>query len=201
MSKPGFRKARPAGGKSAGGREGGDGFVSSSMFSQAQILHLMKTEFARSRRHGFPLGCLLLQVDRMTQLVDLYGVDLRLNLREALSRLVREKTRGADMLGIVNEDRYLLVLPHTNIEQTRVVAERLHTMFREYELVADGRLLDLTLSIGVTATGESQAMFFDTLVGQAEAALDFALQRGGNRIASFGETQLLGGEAPRDDQG
>jgi diguanylate cyclase (GGDEF)-like protein len=198
MSKPGFRKGRPGGGK-GGTRESDEGFVSSSMFSQAQILHLMKTEFARSRRHGFPLGCLLLQVDRIAQLVDLYGMELRGKVRETLGRLVREKTRGADMLGIVNEDRYLLVLPHANIDQTRIVAERLKQLFREYEVVADGRQLDLGLSIGLTATGDSQAMFFDTLVGQAEAALDFALQVG-NRIASFGETQLLGGEPPRGDR-
>ena len=36
-------------------------------------------------------------------------------------------------------------------------------------------------------------MFFDTLVGQAEAALEFAVERGGNRVVSFGETQLLDG--------
>src|SRR5262245_64757210 len=138
MSRPGFRKGRPGGGKAAGGaRESSEGFVSSSMFSQAQILHLMKTEFARSRRHGFPLGCLLLQVDRIAQLVDLYGIDLRSKVRETLGRLVREKTRGADMLGIVNEDRYLLVLPHTSLDQTRVVAERLKSS--EERCVGKGR--------------------------------------------------------------
>ena len=35
-------------------------------------------------------------------------------------------------------------------------------------------------------------MFFDTLVGQAEAALEYAMDQGGNRVVSFGETQLLG---------
>jgi len=199
MTRPGFRKGSQ-GGKPASARLGGEGFVSSAMFSQAQILHLMKTEFARARRHGFPLGCLLLQVDRMPQLVDLYGVDLRNSVRDTLGRLVRDKTRGADTLGVVNEDRYLLVLPHTDIDQTRAVAERLRNLFSEYEVAIDGRALDLTLSIGLTATGDSQAMFFDTLVGQAEAALEFAIEQGGDRIASFGETQLLGGEPPADDR-
>lgn len=199
MSRPGFRKGRTTGGRTTA-REAGEGFVSSSLFSQAQILHLMKTEFARSRRHGFPLGCLLLQVDRIAQLVDLYGTELRHSVRDTMTQLVRDRTRGADILGIVNEDRYLLVLPHTDIDQTRIVAERLLALFGEYEVTAEGRVLDLTMSIGITATGQSQAMFFDTLVGQAEAALEFALQNGGNRIASFGETQLLSGEQPRDDQ-
>ena len=194
MSNPGFRKGPPSTGRAPAPRDGAEGFVSSPMFSQAQILHLMKTEFARARRHGLPLGCMLLQIDRIQQLVDLYGAELRQRLRETLSRLVREKTRGADLLGVVNEDRYLLVLPHTALDQVRVVAGRLHAMFRDYEVAVSGRALDLTLSIGLSATGESETMFFDTLVGQSEAALEFAIAQGGNRIASFGETQLLDDE-------
>lgn len=200
MSNPGFRKGRSQGGRRTASREGAEGFVSSSLFSQAQILHLMKTEFARSRRHGLALGCLLMQVDRMQPLVDLYGTDLRATLRQTLATMVREKTRGADLLGLFQEDRYMLVMPHTALEQTRIVAERLQRMFREYEVAVGGRQLDLTLSVGFSATGQSDAMFFDTLVGQSEAALDFALEHGGNRIVSFGETQLLDSDPQREPE-
>jgi len=136
MTRPGFRKGRGGGGKSATERSGQEGFVSAALFSQAQILHLMKMEFARSRRHRMPLGCLLLQVDRMPQLVDLYGADLRTAVRDAFARLVREKTRGADMLGTVSDDRYLLMLPQTDLTQTRVVAERLHALFLDVEIAS-----------------------------------------------------------------
>lgn len=201
MTTPGFRKGRSSGGRSASDRDGGDGFISGSMFSQAQILHLMKAEFARARRHGLSLGCLLLQVDRIPQLVDLYGAELRQTLRQTLIQIVREHTRGADLIGMVKEDRYMLVLPHTNVEQARVVADRLHGIFRKDEVAVGGRPLDLTLSVGISATGQSEAMFFDTLVSQAEAALEFATERGGNRVLSFGETQLLGQEPTEPPQG
>jgi len=49
----------------------------------------------------------------------------------------------------------------------------------------------VTLSIGITAASE-QTMFFDTLMSQAETALEWAMNNGGNRVTSFGETQLLG---------
>lgn len=194
MTRPGFRKGRPGGTpRPHDPADQGDGFVSTSLFSQAQILHLMKNEFARARRHAVPLGCIVIQVDRLAQLVDLHGVELRAVVRNAVGRLVREKTRGADLLGVTNEDRYLLVLPHTNLAQTRIVALRLHQMFGDYEIGVDGRQLALSLSIGITASGEHQAMFFDTLVAQAEAAVEFAMGEGGNRVVSFGETTLRGG--------
>ena len=196
MTRPGFRKGRPGGTKPKEAVDAADGFLSSSLFSQAQILHLMKNEFARTRRHGVPLGCLLLQVDRLQQLVDLHGTALRNAVRQAVAQLVREKTRGADLLGATNDDRYLLILPHTNLEQARLVADRLHELFRELQIEVDGRELALSLSIGITACADQSTLFFDTFVAQAETALEYALAHGGDQVASFGEVHLRSGEEP-----
>jgi diguanylate cyclase (GGDEF)-like protein len=174
------------------GGEEGDHFLSSSLFSQAQILHLMKSEFARARRHGVPVACVLIQVDRLGQLVDLHGVDLRNAIRSSLTRIVQEKTRGADLLGAINDERYMLVLPHTSLAQARVVAERLRATFAEFEVTLGGKVLAPTLSLGFTASEDQHTLFFDTMVGQAETALEWAMDHGGNQVVSFGETQLLG---------
>ncbi|MEC9046640.1 MAG: diguanylate cyclase, partial [Planctomycetota bacterium] len=125
--------------------------MSSSLFSQAQILHLMKNEFARARRHGIPMGVVILQVDRLTQLTDLHGADLRASVKQSVARLVRDKTRGCDLLGTTNDDRYLVVLPHTDLAQARIVADRLHQFFSEVDVTVDGAPLALTASVGLTA--------------------------------------------------
>lgn len=200
MTRPGFRKKRAGGGSSGTGSGDASGpFVGSALFSQSQILHLMKTEFARARRHGLALGCLLLQVDRMAQLVDIHGLPMRNAVRHALSDMVRGRTRGADLLGTWSEDRFLLVLPQTNLEQARVVAGRLHRLFRDLEVAVDGKVLALTLSLGVAASEDRQTMFFDSLVAQAEVALEHAMGRGGDQVASFGETQLMGEDVPTSE--
>lgn len=196
MTKPGFRKTRPSG-TSAGGRETSEGFLSGSLFSQAQILHLMKNEFARSRRYGLPLGCIVLQVDRLPQLVDLYGAELRHEVRSAMAQLVRDKTRGSDLLGTTNDDRYLLLLPHTDLPGTRLVADRLLEAFAGLEVAVDGKPLALSVSIGVSSVVDHKAMFFDTLLAQAESALDDAARAGGGLVRSFGESRLRdGGDGP-----
>lgn len=184
MSRPGFRKGTSGGGP---GRFAGTGpaHQPSGPFSQAQILRLMKTEFARARRHGFAIGCILMHMDRLTQLVDLHGSELRAEVRQALHKMVAEKTRGADHLGLVEEDRYLMILPHTALDATLSVAQRIHSAFRELEVTADGKTLALTLSMGVSATADQSTLFFDTLLEQAELALDTAIRRGGDRIVPF----------------
>lgn len=202
MTRPGFRKGRPGGTQGGGGAAASDAFVSGALFSQAQILQLMKNEFARSRRHGIPLGCVLLQVDRLAQLVDLYGLGLRQAVRTAIAEMVRERTRGPDLLGATSDDRYLLMLPHTELEQTRTVAKRLRHRFAELELQVDGRELALTLSIGITASVDRETMFFDSLVAQAEAAVECAAELGGDRVVSFAEARVITGvpDGPGDPE-
>ena len=62
-------------------------------------------------------------------------------------------------------------------------------------LYGSGRELALSLSAGISA-GDQQTLFFDSLVGQAEAALDYAMHDGGNQVVSFGEAKLRGGVEP-----
>ena len=188
MTRPGFRKGRPGGGRAPAVES--DGFLSSSLFSQAQILHLMKNEFARARRHGIPMGIVVMQVDRLAQLVDLHGAQLRAAVKQAVVRLVREKTRGSDLLGTTNDDRYLLVLPHTDLGQTRIVADRLRQVFSEVDVSVDGRELALSISVGLTACDDQGTLFFDSLLSQAETGLEYAQRAGGDQVVSFGETRL-----------
>ncbi len=195
MTRPGFRKSRPGGGRGPAATT--DGFLSNSLFSQAQIMHLMKNEFARARRHGIPLGVILMQVDRLPQLVDLHGVGLRTAVKQTVARIVREKTRGSDLIGTTSDDRYLLVMPHTDAEQTRIVADRLHQVFSGVEVSVEGRPLHLSMSVGMTACDDRGTLFFDSVLSQAESALEYACGAGGDQVASFGEMRLReGGDLP-----
>lgn len=180
----GFRKSRPR--ERDGGRLGATASsFASSPFTQAQILHLMKAEFARARRYGFPLACMLLQVDRLQSLVDLHGLELRDTVQRELGELVAQKTRDADHLGLLSEDRYLLLLPHTSEEAAVLVAERIRRAFSELEIEAHGNLLALTLSVGVAACEDQETLFFDTLLSQAELALEQAAEAGGDQVVVF----------------
>jgi diguanylate cyclase (GGDEF)-like protein len=205
-----FRKSDA--GTTQRGRFGGRGAVSGSPFSQAQILHLMKTEFARARRYGFPVSCMLVQVDRLEALVDMHGGVLREMVREELGKLVHEKTRGADHLGLASDDRYLVVMPHTNGAQGLHVAERLRLAFNALEFCVGGNALALRMSIGVASCDDQSTLFFDTMMTQSEAAVEYSFSSGGNcsslfrkdqisGIADLTDEELYGDESGLDDAG
>jgi diguanylate cyclase (GGDEF)-like protein len=161
------------------------GAVWGSPFSQAQILHLMKTEFARSRRHDLPLALGIFQVDRLRALVDLYGADLRDAVREALGKLMVEGTRSSDYVGSLSDDRFVLLMPHTDAPQAVAVAERLQVRFGELSISARGQELALVLSCGVSTNADKETLFFDTLLSQAEVALEWAQRGVHSKVATF----------------
>ncbi|MEE9126304.1 MAG: diguanylate cyclase [Planctomycetota bacterium] len=194
MAKPEFRKGGTRGAHSSSlpGRFAGQGAVSGSPFSQAQILHLMKTEFGRARRYGFPVACILIQVDRLTSMVDVHGRQLRDVVRRELSKLITGKTRGADHLGLVSDDRYLLVLPHATEQDATSVGERIWETFGMLEVESGGNVLSLSLSMGIASTDNQKTMFFDTILSQAETALSWAIDGDGGQVVVYCEEQRRG---------
>ena len=195
MANPGFRTGGGGGPGSQGSGPGGGGGLGGSglpgsPFSQAQILHLMKAEFARARRHGLPLACLVIQIDRIAFLADYHGLELKSRLLKELGRLVSEKTRGADNLGLITDDRYLLLLPHTTEAQAEVVAERIRCTFAELVVESQGVRIPTTLSLGAAAA-DPQTLFFDTLISQAEVAAEWAASAGGDQTVPFQRDRYL----------
>jgi diguanylate cyclase (GGDEF)-like protein len=183
QDRPGFRRAAPS---------SVDAERTGVPFSQAQILHLMKTEFARARRYGYPLSCVLLEIDRLQALAETHGAEVRQTLKRNLARIIDEKTRGHDYLGAISDGHHLLVLPHTDAAQALVVADRVRRNFAELEVRVDGHPLHVTLSLGLATCEDRETMFFDTLVSQAEVALTWAMREGGNRAVAFRRDRFVG---------
>jgi len=155
----------------------------SGLFSGEEIRRLMDIEFARSQRYEYPLTLLLIEIDRLESLHDLYGVDSRERIVRSVRDLLRKSTRGSDALGCLHDQRLLVLLPHTPCEGATVIARRVLTGCRTLEFRGDGRVLRATLSIGAaqrTADGD-----FAQLVQAADEALAAAVRAGGDRCQEY----------------
>ena len=151
------------------------------LFSLTQIRHLMRVEFNRAQRYAYPLTCLVISVDRLGHLRDLYGYDSKEAILEDLVALLEEETRACDFLGRLVDDRLLAVLPHTGASGADVTAKRLLRGTRELQFEADGRPLQITISIGGAHYENDNTLFFDAMVEAAERALAEANEAGGDR--------------------
>lgn len=152
------------------------------LFTPQQVQQLMRVEFDRSKRHGHPLVMLLIAVDRLAQLQDLYGAGLRDDVLRAVAGLVRTSSRASDALGCMLDDRLLVLTPHTPAEGAASLARRILEGVRAMSFDGLGRTTRITVSIGGahSQTGRME-LAFDTLLDVAEGGLKVARESGGNR--------------------
>ena len=110
-----------------------------SLFTLAQIQHLMRVEFNRAQRYEYPIVCMLIAVDRLGHLRDLYGFDAKEEILEGVVGLLKAGTRSSDFLGRMADDRLLAVVPHTDAAGAQVLAQRLVEGARALSFAADDR--------------------------------------------------------------
>lgn len=183
----GFRRSGERGARSGQGfsaESGAGGFAAGAvpLLPLSQSLALAKQEFARARRYGYPLTLGVARVDRLESLSDLYGKEARPLLFEQVARLFQSRSRSTDLLGRISDERLLWVLPHTELGGARIAADRMRIAVEELELHSGPRQIHVTLSIGLACYLEQNTLFFDSILMQAEQALERAQVRGGNQV-------------------
>jgi two-component system cell cycle response regulator len=123
---------------------------------------------------------LLLDVDRFKSVNDTHGHAAGdVVLREIAERL-RTHLRSADVVARYGGEEFMVVVAGAAAEEGRLVAERLRAAVAQDPIAAAGRLLDVTLSIGVAGGPAGTAA--DALVAAADAALYRAKNAGRNRV-------------------
>jgi len=131
-------------------------------------------ELKRSQRYGFPLSILLASLDR-----EVAGGD-----RDLLASAARSAIRDIDIPVAFGESDVLVVMPHTDVDGARLVAERIRKRVRASGTGRAGG--GTTASIGVIAAEGGQRLTFATMLAQATRAQRQAARAGGDRIVAGG---------------
>lgn len=156
-----------------------------TLFSLSQIQHLMRVEFNRAQRYNYPIVCMMVGVDRLGHLRDLYGYEAKEEIVDAVVGLLKDETRTSDFLGRMADDRLLAVIPHTPPKGAEVLASRILAGARGLDFDNEGRTIQITLSIGASySEGQVSTLFFDSMLVAAEDALSAAQRAGGGRYVA-----------------
>lgn len=136
---------------------------------------------AEWKRGGAPVSVIVLQVDRMEELVARFGARAQDFLRQVLGRLLEAATRDMDERCEFEDGLFALLLPGTDEASAVAVADRLRSQVRQCKIRMGDHLWDLTASIGVShCTIASRVM---DLMLSAEAAMNEASSHGGDAVS------------------
>lgn len=150
---------------------------------------------------GAPLSLIMIDIDHFKRFNDTFGHQLGDEVLRLTARVLRERTKGRDMVARYGGEEFAVLLIDTPLSGAMIVAEQLRTGVAGKQIMRKGSresLGGITMSLGVAqyAHGEPLAQ----LMGRADQALYHAKRMGRNRVASEVELQTCpgqGGERPR----
>ncbi|MEZ0238714.1 MAG: diguanylate cyclase, partial [Methylophilaceae bacterium] len=140
-------------------------------------------ELARVARYGGELSLLMVDVDNFKKVNDTYGHQTGDRVLQKLGEVSKAILRDVDLIGRIGGEEFAILLPETDGEKAREVAERLRVAIAHESLILEmGVPLQFTVSIGV-ATIADHAINLDTFLARADTALYHAKTTGRNKIS------------------
>src|SRR6185503_4892738 len=144
---------------------------------------IAQSEFLRFSRYHRPLSALILDTDDFKNINDTYGHHAGDLVLRSFSLVAIEQKRVPDTFGRLGGEEFGLLLPETNLEQARVVAERIQKTWEKSPVSLDGVPIHSTVSIGVVEAGTEDKSFED-LLRRADQMMYKAKGRGKNQVAA-----------------
>ena len=152
----------------------------------ANRAHWMDTaarEMHRYLRNQRPATLILLDIDGFKQVNDSRGHAAGDALLQQLATVLHESLRSVDTPGRLGGDEFGIVLPETDLEHAREVAERIRQRVERLGRADEALARPYTLSLGVAQIGPRHANV-DAWVRQADVALYLAKAQGRNRVCT-----------------
>jgi diguanylate cyclase (GGDEF)-like protein len=142
-------------------------------------------ELERARRHNHVLSVLLVHADELDAIARHWGPDASARVLGAIAGAIAHSLRATDIALREGPSDFAVVLPETDRDGARNVAERIRLAVAEKQLdFGLGEVVDATVSIGV-ASFPGDAFSNDDLTRAMHEALAAATSAGGNRTMLY----------------
>jgi diguanylate cyclase (GGDEF)-like protein len=149
-------------------------------YNREYLARRLPEEINRCRRSEEPLSVAMVDIDHFKSVNDEHGHAVGDEVLAAVVERMRASIRSADTLIRYGGEEFLLLLPGSDLEEARAIAERMRESFEEQPVEVEDHALEIRVSIGVAELGDDDAE--RAVVKRADEALYAAKAAGRNRV-------------------
>jgi diguanylate cyclase (GGDEF)-like protein len=153
------------------------------LYNVRTFLKELKAELARAKRYKQPCSVCMLAIDNFDNVVQQYGYLTGDALMRVVANVLRTTLRETDIPAKYSTEVFVITLPQTGPAAAAIAAERIRKRVGNQAIMHNWQSFSVTASIGV-ASFPAHAESYDELIARSVEALEFALERGGDRVLS-----------------
>ena len=145
--------------------------------SNSKLQEMIIHEIKRLKRYGTELSIMLIEVDHMKNISNIFTEKETLNLRKEIVMILKKGVRATDMFGKWTDNHFAIIVPNVDFRATKSFANKLNRKLEENRFSKVGKV---TCSYGITSFSPKDTI--EAFRKRAENALKEATNRGGNAI-------------------
>jgi len=148
----------------------------------------LRAEVARAKRQQKSLSVAIIDIDHFKNVNDTHGHPAGDRVIKNLARLLKQRLRGADIIGRYGGEEFALALPDTALDRAFGVIESLRESFAAIEQHAGATSFRNTFSAGVAEFAPTSPLLPDSeaLIKASDEALYASKHGGRNRVTQWG---------------
>lgn len=144
-------------------------------------------EITHARRHGLPLACMFLDVDKFKRINDTLGHQSGDKVLHNVAGLIKLQLRANDVMARYGGEEFIVLLPQTALAQACDIAERIRSAMSLHPFQSlSGEEIQVTISIGISMLAveadKDNSALAEKFIGLADEALHQAKRDGRNRV-------------------
>jgi diguanylate cyclase (GGDEF)-like protein len=155
-----------------------------SLYNRGHWEEALKLEYAKFSRYGHVAALIMFDIDHFKQVNDTYGHPFGDQVIQRVASVAKDMVRDADVLGRYGGEEFAVLLPGTDQEGGRILAERLREAIEAAEVFFEGERVAFTVSLGV-AQLTAEVAEYKQLIERADRALYASKKGGRNRVTVY----------------
>ncbi|MCF8045402.1 MAG: GGDEF domain-containing protein [Desulfarculaceae bacterium] len=149
-------------------------------YNRRELENQLKKNMAHAARHNNDLSVFMFDLDHFKDINDRYGHPAGDRVLMEVASTVRANIRQGDILARYGGEEFIAILPETDRQKAKELAERLREKISRLEIQSGDRTISVTASFGVVRMRPDSTM--DRLIADADIMLYKAKKNGRNTI-------------------
>lgn len=150
------------------------------IYNRRGLFQLGEFELRRAHRINRPFCAMIFDIDHFKRINDHYGHKVGDQVLQILAERCQKTSRTIDLTCRYGGEEFVILLPETNLDVAKRIAERLRQFIMNEPFPTDSGALRITISMGVSEAKENDTLH--TLIERADVALYKAKETGRNRV-------------------